>query len=307
MKDISGVAKEITAISTGSGPTNWAILGEDSTNKSIKILDKGVKGLAELRQALQKSKSGSPTSDGPSAAVVGYVNHNNIPLKIRMVDSKSSLALSKNHNVKVLLKQHVAVVDVKDVDNDLTESAIEKAVENLTPVSSPVQETPVDEIELEGELNRAFEEQLKVVETLKLGAAEKLNRHSQGILEQQKETLSLQIQSREKTDAWKKTLASKAGPLFEGWLAFKATDKSAWKAKWAIIDDKKLSLYRDEIKSSKPVVISLVQSQVNPLKDEGALKNSFEIKSGHVTSGATFYAENKDLLFRINAAVELSA
>ncbi|KAJ3027051.1 UNVERIFIED_CONTAM: hypothetical protein HDU68_004587 [Siphonaria sp. JEL0065] len=307
MKDLSGVAREITAISTGSGPTNWAILAEDTANKSIKILDKGVKGLVELRQALQKSKSNSSASNGPSAAMVGYVNHNNIPLKIRMVDSKSSLALSKNHDVKVLLKQHVAVVDVKDVDKDLTESAIEKAVENLTPVSSPVQETPVDEIELEGELNRAFEEQLKVVETLKRRAAEKLNRHSQGILEQQKESLNLQIQSREKTDAWKKALASKTGPLFEGWLAFRATDKAVWKAKWATIDGKQLSLYRDETKSSKPVIISLAHSHVNPLKDEGALKNSFEVKSGHVTSGATFYAENKELFFRINAAIELSA
>ncbi|KAI9352799.1 hypothetical protein BDR26DRAFT_849886 [Obelidium mucronatum] len=304
MKDLSGVAKEITAISVGGGPTNWAILAEDSATKSIQIIEKGGNGLPELRKAIQKTKSSAAIS---GAAMVGFMFHNNMPLKIRLMDTKSSIALAKHHDVKVLLKHHVAVVDVKDVEKDLMEAAVENAVSNLTPVPSPVGQSPVDELELEVELNRAFEEQLKVVETLKRGAAEKLNRFSQGIAQEQKEALALQLKSREKTDEWKKVLLAKTGgPMFEGWLAFRPSATSAWKAKWAVVDSKRLDLYRDETKSTKPTVISLVASRLTVCHDDGAIPNSFQLNTAPVP-GAMFYTESRDLLFRINAIVELSA
>ncbi|KAI8609285.1 hypothetical protein BC830DRAFT_855813 [Chytriomyces sp. MP71] len=119
MKDLKNIAIEIAAISAG-GPTNWALLSEDASTKELKIVNKGSNGLPELRKALTSVKANMASgAAAPSPSLVGYVNYNNVPLKLRLMDSKPSRALAKHHDVKVLLKNHVAVLDVENVDSDL--------------------------------------------------------------------------------------------------------------------------------------------------------------------------------------------
>ncbi|ORY48161.1 hypothetical protein BCR33DRAFT_735658 [Rhizoclosmatium globosum] len=302
MKDLTSVAQEITAISAG-GPTNWAILAQDSI-KSIKILQKGTKGVSELRETLAKSTASPGTQQTP---LVALLHHNNIPLKIRLTSSKPSLALAKHHDVKILLKHHVAVLDVADIDKDLTGENVERVVESVSPASSPVSAGgPAEEEALEGKLNDAFAEEVKQVEGVKREVKERLDRISRQILEEEKENLAGLVKGRGRVDELKKELMGKS-VLFEGWLAVRVNERAIWKVKWARIEGKKLTLYRDETMFGQASVIGLAGAQFQALKEDGVLPNSFEIAKSAEARGVAFYTESKDLLYHMNAAIEISA
>ncbi|KAJ3073219.1 hypothetical protein HDU98_001977 [Podochytrium sp. JEL0797] len=297
MKDITNLAKEIASISSGAGSTNWAIVAEDSTTHILSISAKG-ESLPELRKALQTTMPHTDTSP----ALVGYMNYNNTPLKIVLSDTKSNVQLAKhNHSVKVLLKNHAAIVNVKDLEKDLDEESVAGVVERVSPTSGPIDE---DEDE-----NIIFEGIRKEVNERKVEMRERLNRYSGTILESEKQTLKAQLECREKVDQWKQILnADKGGPSFEGWLAYQASEKAGWKFKWALVESKNLYLYRDEHKSQKPISIELSGVKMFASAPTNFMPNSFELKTNaqQVSSGVLFYTESKDVLFKLTAAIELA-
>ncbi|KAJ3121688.1 hypothetical protein HK100_012270 [Physocladia obscura] len=323
MKDLTNLAKEISTISTG-GQTNWAILGTDAKTKTVQIVEKGAQGLPELRKAMDRATKAH-------LAVVGYVNHNNSPLKIRMNDSKNSRALARHHDVKVLLKNHIAVLDVRDVEKDLQDENVERVVvlavaSRLTsPVTCATDESPQisnlsndEDAVIEGELNRAFEVELQEVENIKNEEKQKYARFSQQILVEHRVSLEFQMKERGKIDKWKQTLSLRAGPLFEGWLSYKSSNFLGWKLKWALIDvgyyllKMKLSIITiGQQNTTTPLNVPLTGTLVSVASnDSGLIRNTFDLvfPSGKlaVGEGGSFYAESHDLLCRLTAAIELS-
>ncbi|KAJ3265764.1 hypothetical protein HDU77_004032 [Chytriomyces hyalinus] len=318
MRDLKNIAAELAAISAGNGPTNWALLTEDATTKELKIVDKGTNGLSELRQALatsqNKSEKSSQSATQPKRdPLVGYMNHNNIPLKLRLMDSKDSRALAKHHDVKVLLKNHVAVLDVQDVMRDLRDENVDRVIEAVSPATSPTggadrHDAARDEEEeiLESELNRAFEQDLKLAQTVRSVNLEKWSRASKEIEKEQQDMLAAKLKARANVNEWAEKLKQSGAAMFEGWMGVRLSEKAPWKNKWVVIQDKKLTIYRDELKKATVASYSLGGAKVEGTDE--AMRNSFQIMIPLLYgSGAAFYTDFPDTLSRVTAAIELSA
>ncbi|KAJ3353923.1 hypothetical protein HDU83_006128 [Entophlyctis luteolus] len=333
--DAQVIAKEISSIAAG-GPENWAILGllacvtiqtrkrirpkqkgPNSKTKRVQIVEKGAQGLPELRKAMNRAAQ----SQTP---VVGYVVHHNTPLKVRLNISKPARALAKHHDVKVLLKNHVAVLNVENLERDLDDEHVEKVLETVSANSSPAvspsggvaAETQLtldggerDEMEIENQLNEQFEADLKQVLNIKLTEQEKFARFHESALKDQIVGLQFQQRSRAMIDKWKQILSVRSSSLYEGWLSYQSSETSYWKAKWATIEGHALVLHQDESKSGKGMLFPLSGVQICVLdQDGGAIRNSFQLAySGKPVHGSQFYSESHDVLCRIAAAVELSA
>ncbi|KAJ3385417.1 hypothetical protein HDU84_002266 [Entophlyctis sp. JEL0112] len=314
--DLPVIAKEISSIAAG-GPENWAILGPNSKTKRVQIVEKGAQGLPELRKAMNRAAQ----SQTP---VVGYVVHHNTPLKVRLNISKPARALAKHHDVKVLLKNHVAVLNVENLERDLDDEHVEKVLETVSANSSPAvspsggvaAETQLtldggerDEMEIENQLNEQFEADLKQVLNIKLTEQEKFARFHESALKDQIVGLQFQQRSRAMIDKWKQILSVRSSSLYEGWLSYQSSETSCWKAKWATIEGHALVLHQDESKSGKGMLFPLSGVQICVLdQDGGAIRNSFQLAySGKPVHGSQFYSESHDVLCRIAAAVELSA
>ncbi|KAI8843473.1 hypothetical protein BJ741DRAFT_591002 [Chytriomyces cf. hyalinus JEL632] len=318
MRDLKNIAAELASISAGNGPTNWALLTEDATTKELKIVDKGTNGLPELRQALTTSQNKSERLSQSAAQpkrdpLVGYMNHNNIPLKLRLMDSKDSRALAKHHDVKVLMKNHVAVLDVEDVMRDLRDENVDRVIESVSPVTSPTggaggHDTARDEGEeiLETELNRAFEQDLKLAQTVRSVNLEKWSRASKEIEKEQQEMLAAKLKTRANVNEWAEKLKQSGATMFEGWVGVRLSETAPWKNKWVVIQDKKLTIYRDELKKATVASYSLGGAKVE--NTDEAMRNSFQIIIPLLYgSGAAFYTDFPDTLSHVTAAIELSA
>ncbi|KAJ3328284.1 hypothetical protein HDU76_010251 [Blyttiomyces sp. JEL0837] len=299
---------------SGRGPTNWMTVGEDESQNSLTLIASGSKGLSELRGALKGVTQ--------TRSTLSYASVDGKVLLFRY--GKHSKELSKSRDSKLLFRNQILSIDVKNLEQDLSDQKIKEQSElpslpklggDSATSAGPTSAAPLtnsdsnssllspEEIEAEIAAAKQHEEEIARSQKLKEDSLRRYSDFASKVNEENAKLKLKQSSERAEIDRRKQELAKRLDTPVKQWMSYQAPNATTWHRRWVVLQRGQLTIFQEENEDSRHSARHQLKNiQVNNAEEDTGMRGSFSVTSNEGTY--YFCPDNHEQEIEARAAFE---